>query len=280
MKKIIFIFMSGFVLAALGSAQVRTGEISRGIFHQEGIASWYGAEFNGRSTASGEIFNDSQYTAAHPILPFGTMLKITNQHNNKTVTVRVNDRGPFVTARIIDLSRAAAQELDMIATGTAPVTVESLSEVSLPARPDQKAAAPVAGGISLQSAPFGEPGETIQVRPASVELFSDVSSRDASQNNPIQTLPPVSVNAAQFHPAIPAVPTGKYYQVQVGAYKQPQYAIEAFEKLKKAGFNPAYERYGDYCRVVLKGLKQEDLRAVSERLGSAGFREVLLKEER
>ncbi|MDR0447317.1 MAG: septal ring lytic transglycosylase RlpA family protein, partial [Treponema sp.] len=133
MKKIMFAIVIGFALGSLSFAQARTGELERGIFHQEGIASWYGAEFNGRPTASGEIFNDSMFTAAHPILPFGTMVKVTNRHNNKTVIVRVNDRGPFVAQRIIDVSRAAAQQLEMIATGTAPVLMESLDEVALPA---------------------------------------------------------------------------------------------------------------------------------------------------
>ncbi len=105
-------------------------DLSKEIFRQEGIASWYGNEFNGRPTASGEIFDSSKLTAAHLSLPFGTMLVVTNQHNNKKVTVRVNDRGPFVAARIIDVSRAAAEQLDMISTGTAPVVIESIERIA------------------------------------------------------------------------------------------------------------------------------------------------------
>ena len=121
MKKILFVFIIGIFLTAVCFAQAIAGEVNRGIFYQQGIASWYGREFNGRPTASGEIFNDSQLTAAHPILPFGTMLKVTNQHNNKTVTVRVNDRGPFVAARIIDLSRAAAQQRSRLVNPAQPI---------------------------------------------------------------------------------------------------------------------------------------------------------------
>ena len=266
MKRIILVIIFGFVFAALCFAQARTGEINRGIFYQEGIASWYGKEFNGRPTASGEIFDDSQFTAAHPILPFGTMLKITNQHNNKTVTVRVNDRGPFVAERIIDLSRAAAEQLDLIRTGTAPVRVESLHEVSISVKPGQGA---------LQAANNGElsvkPGETVQVRPASVEPFEAAPAI----SNPIQG----KEQAIRFMPAIPEAPTGKQYKIQVGAYRQPEYAIEAFEKLKKAGLNPVYERYGDYCRVVISGLRQEELKTISGKLINAGFKEVMLREE-
>ena len=107
-----------------------------GTFWQEGIASWYGHEFDGRPTASGEIFNSSLLTAAHPTLPFGTFVIVTNRHNNRQVAVRINDRGPFVASRVIDVSRAAAEQLDMLITGTAPVLVESI-HVSNPQQPHQ-----------------------------------------------------------------------------------------------------------------------------------------------
>ena len=93
-------------------------------FRQEGLASWYGMEFSGSLTASGEIFNPALFTAGHPSLPFGTILKVTNKQNMRQVTVRINDRGPFVSTRIIDLSMAAAEVLDMIRTETAPVIIE------------------------------------------------------------------------------------------------------------------------------------------------------------
>jgi rare lipoprotein A (peptidoglycan hydrolase) len=94
-------------------------------FRQEGVASWYGAEFAGRTTASGEIFDPSQLTAAHTELPFGTYLLVTNTDNGKKIVVRVNDRGPFVRSRIIDVSRAAAERLDMLTAGTAKVVIEA-----------------------------------------------------------------------------------------------------------------------------------------------------------
>jgi rare lipoprotein A len=114
-----------FVAAICGAQSFPPGDLAN--FRQEGIASWYGTEFDGRPTASGEIFNSSQYTAAHPTLPFGTLLTVTNLNNGRKVNVRVNDRGPFVSSRIIDLSLAAAQMLDMAAAGTAPVLVEALN---------------------------------------------------------------------------------------------------------------------------------------------------------
>lgn len=91
-----------------------------------GYASWYGGKFQGRLTANGEIFDTNKFTAAHKTLPFGTMVKVTNISNGKSTVVRINDRGPFVEGRIIDLSHAAAEELNMLTAGVAPVKLEVL----------------------------------------------------------------------------------------------------------------------------------------------------------
>ena len=96
------------------------------IYKANAEASFYADKFHGRKTANGEIFNMYDYTAAHKTLPFNTILKVTNIANGKSVTVRVNDRGPFVQGREIDLSKAAAQKLDMIGDGTAQVSIEIL----------------------------------------------------------------------------------------------------------------------------------------------------------
>lgn len=92
----------------------------------DGEASYYGAELAGNRTASGEIFDPSELTAAHRSLPMGTKLRVTNQANGKSVVVRVNDRGPFVKRRIVDISRAAAEKISMIRAGKAQVTLELL----------------------------------------------------------------------------------------------------------------------------------------------------------
>lgn len=93
---------------------------------QEGIASWYGPGFHGNPTSSGEIYDQNDLTAAHKTLPLGTRVAVTNLDNGRSVEVRVNDRGPFVGDRVIDLSHAAARSLDMIGPGTVPVRVEVL----------------------------------------------------------------------------------------------------------------------------------------------------------
>lgn len=88
---------------------------------QSGTASWYGEPYHGRQTSNGEVYDMYQFTAAHKTLPFDTYVKVVNKNNGRTVIVRINDRGPFIKGRIIDLSRRAAEQIDMIGTGTAPV---------------------------------------------------------------------------------------------------------------------------------------------------------------
>lgn len=91
---------------------------------EEGIASYYGDEFDGRVTASGEIFDKDELTAAHKTLPFDTIVKVTNLNNKREVIVRINDRGPYKEGRIIDLSEAAAERLRMIEHGMVKVRIE------------------------------------------------------------------------------------------------------------------------------------------------------------
>jgi rare lipoprotein A len=92
-----------------------------------GLASWYGAKHHGKRTASGEIFDQKKFSAAHRTLPWGSIVKVTNLDNGKSVEVRINDRGPFKKGRIIDLSRAAARALGMVESGVSPVRMELLS---------------------------------------------------------------------------------------------------------------------------------------------------------
>ena len=103
---------------------VSAGTVVINGLEMRGAASWYGMPFHGRKTANGETFDMNGRTCAHRTLPFGTLLLVTNLGNGKTVTVRVTDRGPFVSGRIVDLSRGAAVALDMLDTGTAQVSLK------------------------------------------------------------------------------------------------------------------------------------------------------------
>ncbi len=97
-------------------------------YRAEGQASWYGARHHGRKTASGERFDQHALTAAHRSLPFGSRVQVTNLRNDKRVVVRINDRGPYAKKRIIDLSKKAAEQLDMLRDGVVPVRVEQLAD--------------------------------------------------------------------------------------------------------------------------------------------------------
>ena len=99
---------------------------SQKLYSNTGRASYYAARFDGRKTANGEIFSNKKLTAAHLTLPFGTLVRVTNLKNSKSVVVRINDRGPYVKSRIIDLSHAAADSLDIIHSGWAMVKVEEI----------------------------------------------------------------------------------------------------------------------------------------------------------
>jgi rare lipoprotein A (peptidoglycan hydrolase) len=344
------LLLIGLSLAGLCGAQAPDSQF--GIFTQEGVASWYGVECGGRPTASGELFTPAQLTAAHPTLPFGTMLKVTNKHNNTSGVVRVNDRGPFVSARIIDLSQGAAEQLDMISTGTAPVTVESLEAIALPSNngrpvrpptqellsppaapvprasaasrpstgrqdaiqdlgtpaissqprasaavPPAPASAPTPAAVSVPEtqAPvvadaFGQPVQPVSERPApirqnqAVQPFVQSEQQSASQQiaaqtqvQPIQA--PTSFPPAEIKPGIPPAGTGKNYRLQVGAYRIPRHAVDAFEKLKDLGLRPAYEQSGSVYRVVLSGIKPEEVESIAGKLGNAGFKEAVIREE-
>lgn len=100
-------------------------------FTEQGIASWYGPGFHGKKTANGETYNQNAMTAAHKLLPFNTSIRVSNLDNGRSIVVRINDRGPFVANRVIDLSRKAAEQIGMIQAGTARVRLEAL-EGSLP----------------------------------------------------------------------------------------------------------------------------------------------------
>lgn len=96
------------------------------LYNEIGLASWYGPRFHGRKTANGEIYNQNAMTAAHRKLPLGSVVEVTNVDNGKTITVRINDRGPYAGKRIIDLSKAAAEKLDIVHQGVAKVKVKQV----------------------------------------------------------------------------------------------------------------------------------------------------------
>jgi len=124
------LILLGLGLAGCGSTGPRPAQVVPGDRVERGLASWYGEPYHGRRAASGEVYDMHQLTAAHRSLPFGTMVRVTRTDTGQHVDVRINDRGPFVRGRIIDLSYAAARELGLVIDGVAEVEVRVLERAS------------------------------------------------------------------------------------------------------------------------------------------------------
>ncbi len=152
---------------------------------EQGVASWYGPDFHGGRTSTGETYDMHAMTGAHPTLPLPTWVRVTNLENGKSVVVRLNDRGPFARGRIIDLSRAAAEALDMVRAGTARVEVQSLAAGdTMPAA--TPAVAP-ATAYYAQAGAFGsrENAEALASRLRAAGIEGVAVTESASNGNPL-----------------------------------------------------------------------------------------------
>jgi rare lipoprotein A len=171
-----------------------------GEYVEEGVASWYGDPFNGRRTSNGEIYDMRQFTAAHRTLPFGAIVRVTNLRNGKQTEVRITDRGPFVANRVIDLSLSAAQAIDMVGAGTAPVRLEIL------------------GGPNPQSGFFGVQVGAFQSQDNAERFRAQLGARYS----------PVTV--AEYDS-----PTGTFYRVRVGRLPSQEAAQQLADQLRSGG---------------------------------------------
>ncbi len=161
-----------------------------------GYASWYGDPYHGRRTSNGETYNKYSMTAAHRTLPFDTLVKVNNLENGKKVKVRINDRGPFIENRIIDLSLAAAQEIDMVRPGTAKVSLEIIKTVPNPFP------------LAVQVAAFKEKGNAEKLKRDLQKRYVPVVIRKYESSE------------------------GEFFRVLVGRYDKPQTALAALKQLK------------------------------------------------
>lgn len=144
-----------FLFIGIGQPIFASGNTGK-LKSQKGEASWYGSRYHGRKTSSGERYNKNAMTAAHKTLPFGTKVKVTNLDNNESVIVRINDRGPFVGDRIIDVSEAAARELEFHSKGIGHVKIEVL---------ETEADLASAAGFSFDVASFADYDFASEVKP-------------------------------------------------------------------------------------------------------------------
>ncbi len=136
-------------------------------FRQSGKASWYGKKFHGRKTSNGEIYDMYAISAAHKTLPLGTYVRVHNLANNKSLEVRINDRGPFVRGRIIDLSYTAAKKLDVVGPGTAPVEIVALGKAKTSDGKTKTNYVPMdfyKGNFTFQIGAFGEKQNALRLK--------------------------------------------------------------------------------------------------------------------
>lgn len=181
-------------------------QVTDTVYRETGVASWYGRDFQGRTTSSGEIFDMNGISAAHRTLPLGTVLSVTNLDNFKSIKVRINDRGPFVKGRVLELSFGAAKELGFASQGTARVKLECLDAVRDPAV------------YTVQAAAFAEE-----------ENAKTVKARLQRKYETVYIVPHESN-------------VGKFYRVRVGAYPSEEKAERVAGKLTLDGLEPVVVR--------------------------------------
>lgn len=205
---------------------------------QSGIASWYGPGFHGRRTANGEIYDQYQLTAAHQTLPLGTRVRVTNLTNGRAVLVRINDRGPFVDDRIIDLSYAAARQVDMIGPGTAPVRVELLAPgeaapLAVVAAPAEVKALPAAA-VELVVARASPATYAVQIG-----AFTDYERARRAQHS-------LESRGAAAHLALVEEGGTRYYRLRVGPFTQREQASQVAQHIAELGFPALIVASGTY----------------------------------
>ena len=241
MKKTLFILiLTGFIF---GSAPLFAS-----IYKTDVTASYYAEDFHGKKTSNGERFNMNDYTCAHKSLPFDTILKVTNLANGKSVQVRVNDRGPFVASREIDLSKAAAVKLGMIGTGTAKVKLEIVKKGPDTKLSQQTAAS--AAKIMNKLAPSAGAGATTTTSSATTTSFKKLTP-------------------------------GTYWDIQLGAFKSKENAKQFAGKVSKAGFKDiVLQTSGDVTRVAIKKVPASKVTDTQNQLAAAGFNDQTLRQRK
>ena len=258
-------------------------------YNETGIASWYGDAFQMKATANGEIFDMNQISAAHTTLPLPSMVEVTNLDNGRKLVVRVNDRGPFVGGRIIDLSHAAARELGYDRVGTAHVRVRYMGPAPL-AGPDAglryaQATLPPAAPVATSAG---------SARPADEEIFANLDSTAATPRPLVK--PPEAVSVATLAPLPPARPTlgspapavadfhgdafrdvgpATAFRIQAGAFGDQYNARKAVAQLSAAGtatIEPIERGGQTLYRVTLPGPADEaEAYALRDKVAGIGF---------
>lgn len=227
-----------------------------------GTASWYGADFHGLPTANGEVFDKEQITAAHPTLPLPSIARVTNLDNGRSIEVRVNDRGPFVGDRLIDLSQAAARQLGYEGRGLAPVRVELLGLADARGKPPEPTVAkrrPPPATIAVAAAPP-----------------TNLTRRDPMPG--VITVASITPTAAPIgHAPAATCPVGEQF-VQIGAFgdtAQVMAAMAAVEGLERVQVEPVFAGAKAMARVRLGPVANADAASrLLEQVAALGYHDA------
>lgn len=242
MKRLSLLIIAVLILSPLFSEVYKNGV----------TASYYAEDFHGKRTSNGERFNMNDYTCAHKSLPFNTILKVTNLANGKTCEVRVNDRGPFVASREIDLSKAAAIKLGMIGSGTTKVKLEIVKK-----GPNTKLSQQTAASASKIMAKLG--GTSANSGSATAGTSTAKTSKPAN------------------------LAPGTYWDIQLGAFSSKENAKAFARKLSKAGFKDIVLQSSEskvITRVAIKKVPASKVTDTQNKLTAAGFTEQSLRQRK
>lgn len=251
-------------------------------YKEVGIASWYGPDFHQGVTANGETYNMHALSAAHRTLPLPSIVKVTNLDNGKFVVVRVNDRGPFVNNRIIDLSKAAAEKLDFIDSGTAKVRVEILEKESKALKREILAN----GGKVVGGAPILETQEEIQSNEPVVLVPQQVVSEEVvpAEQAVIVADEPIYSPTKKRLQKVQEIALEKGYYIQAGAFSQKENAILVQQRLNEYGnviIQDVNRPNGVLHRVRIGPFENgEDAAALKQMIEQNGYTDMRLIQEK
>jgi rare lipoprotein A len=238
MKKYFLLVISSLIFSGLS--------LFAELYMKEATVSFYADDFHGKKTSSGEIFNMNELTCANKSLPFNTQLKVTNLANGKAVVVRVNDRGPFVLDRELDLSKAAAEKIGMINSGTAKVSIEILKR-----------------------------GENTDISKITAEKAMKIASQKSGKTY-TQT---VATSAKSVGPS--SYPAGTNWDLQVGAFSTRENANELAQRLLSSGFKEVvFQQTSTVYRVVIRNVPADKVEKTKKKLIEKGFSEPLVRQRK
>jgi rare lipoprotein A len=251
-----------------------------------GVASWYGQEFAGRTTANGEIFDPLLLTAAHRTLPFGTVVDVKDMKSGKVVRVRINDRGPYVGNRLIDLSYAAAQQIGLVEPGSGEVDLNVVTigkgerEPPAPYSIVVADVAPIPAPLPAPAPPAPAPAPAVVDQVQVIEEHRGVETRRqvAADGKTIEAVPlsgGLQAAVPQSRPA-PAAKAGRFV-IQVGAFGDAKNAVALQEKLRAEGFETFIDRGPVLHKVQIGPFETRELAVKTRaRLEAAGVSAIII----